>query len=114
MKVLTAVRIKAGELRLGDIYVTRGGEITVKREVIGCRDTTAGDASGDRSPAVELTCSDGTSPLLLQEQVVKAERLLRPLGRVTTDDRRAFADAHLEGLHDEDPREFCPECEARR
>lgn len=42
------------------------------------------------------------------------ERGLRPLGRITDDDRREFAAAHAEGLHDELPREFCPECEAGR
>jgi len=42
------------------------------------------------------------------------ERELRPLGHVTDDDRREFAAAHAEGLHDELPREFCPECETRR
>jgi hypothetical protein len=112
--MLTPIHIKAGELRLGDVYVTRGGGITVKREVIGRRETFAGDATGDPQAAVELTCSDGTSPLLLAEQVVKAERELRPLGRVTDDDRREFAAAHAEGLHDELAREFCPECEAER
>lgn len=30
----------------------------------------------------------------------------------TPEERRQFAEAHAEGLHDEAPREFCPECEA--
>lgn len=111
--MLRAIRIEAGELRLGDIYVTRDGETTVKREVIGGRETVAADATGDPKPAVELTCSDGTSPILLREQVITAERELRPLRRVTDADRQEFALAHAEGLHD-DPRECCPECEADR
>jgi hypothetical protein len=112
--VLTPIRVRARELRLGDLYVTGEGRVTVKREVIGRRETIVGDASGSPQPGLELTCSDGTSPLLLADRRVRAERMLRPLGRVTADDRRAFADAHAEGLHDEMPRDFCPECEARR
>lgn len=85
MKVPTPIRVRAGELRLGDVYVTRSRGITVKREVIGRRETIAGDATGDPQAAVELTCSDGTSPMLLREQIVEAERELRPLGGVTDD-----------------------------
>ncbi len=113
MKVSTPIHIKAGELRLGDIYVTRGGGITVKREVIGRRETVAADAEGDPQAAVELTCSDGTSPMLLLEQMVKAERELRPLGQSRTT-IAASSPPHTEGLHDELAREFCPECETAR
>lgn len=35
----------------------------------------------------------------------------RRLAAVTKLQRRDFAAAHAEGLHDEVPREFCPECE---
>ncbi len=28
----------------------------------------------------------------------------------TKQERQNFSDAHAEGLHDEAPREFCPEC----
>jgi hypothetical protein len=112
--VSTPIRVRARELRLGDLYVTGGRSFTVKREVIGRRETIVADASGDPQPGLELTCSDGTSPLLLADQRVRAERMLRLLGRVTAEDRRDFADAHAEGLHDEMLRDFCPECEARR
>jgi hypothetical protein len=113
-KVLTPIRVRARELRLGDLYVTGRDRVTVKRAVIGRRETVVADASGDPQPGLELTCSDGTSPLLLADQRVRAERMLRPLGRVTADDRRDFAEAHAEGFHDEIPRDFCPECEVRR
>jgi hypothetical protein len=111
---MTPIRVRARELRLGDLYVPGAHRVTVKRAIIGRRETIVADASGDPQPGLELTCSDGTSPLLLAEQHVRAERMLRPHGRVTADDRRDFAEAHAEGLHDEIPREFCPECEARR
>lgn len=113
-KVLTPIRVRARELRLGDLYVTGAHRVTVKRAVIGRRETIVADASGDPQPGLELTCSDGTSPLLLADQHVRAERMLRPLCRVTADDRRDFAEAHAEGLHDEIPRDFCPECEEQR
>jgi hypothetical protein len=112
--VLTPIRVRARELRLGDLYVTGADRVTVKRAVIGRRETVDADASGDPQPGLELTCSDGTSLLLLADQRVRAERMLRPLRRVTADDRRDFAEAHAEGLHDEIPRDFCPECEVRR
>lgn len=35
----------------------------------------------------------------------------RQLKPPTKAQRRDFADAHAEGLHDDSPREFCPECE---
>jgi hypothetical protein len=110
--MLTSIRIKAAELRPGDLYLTDGR--AVKHEVICRDDTAAANANGDPEPALELTCSDGATPILLADQIVSAERDLRPLGRVTDDDRREFAAAHAEGLHDELPREFCPECEASK
>lgn len=112
--MLTRVRLRGGELRAGDIYVTSSDATRVKRKIIECRETVARGANGRREPAIELACADGTTPILLRSQWVRAERDLRPLGRVTAEDRRAFAEAHIEGLHDELPREFCPECEAQR
>lgn len=34
----------------------------------------------------------------------------KPLAAVTKQDRRDFEAAHAEGLHDDLPRDFCPEC----
>ena len=34
--------------------------------------------------------------------------------KVTSEQARDMAAAHAEGLHDELPREGCPECEARK
>lgn len=33
--------------------------------------------------------------------------------RITREQARDMAEAHVEGLHDEDKREGCPECEGR-
>lgn len=33
--------------------------------------------------------------------------------RITREEASDMADAHIEGLHDELPREGCPECEGR-
>ncbi len=113
-KVMTPIRVRARELRLGDFYVTGAHRVTVKRAIIGRRETIVADANGDPKPELELTCSDGTSPLLLADQRVRAERMSRLLGRVTAGDRRDFAEAHAEGLRDEISRDSCPECKARR
>lgn len=34
-------------------------------------------------------------------------------GPIYRDEARGFSDAHADGLHDEAPRQFCPECEGR-
>lgn len=108
--MLTPVRLRASELRVGDLYVT-GSAPAIKRRITALRPTVA-PVAGAPAAAVGLGCADGTTPLVLADQWVRAERDLRPLGRVTNADRRDFSAAHAEGLHAEAPREFCPDCEA--
>jgi len=108
--MLTPVRLRASELRVGDLYVT-GSAPAIKRRIIERRPTVA-PVDGVPAPAVELHCADGSTPLLLASRLVRAERDLRPLGSVTRADRRDFSAAHAEGLHEDAPREFCPDCKA--
>jgi hypothetical protein len=108
--MLTPVRLRGSELRVGDLYVT-GSAPAIKRRITALRPAVA-PVDGVPTPAVELACADGTTPLVLADQMVRAERDLRPLGRVTLSDRREFSVAHAEGLHADAPREFCPDCEA--
>lgn len=109
--MLTPVRLRARELRVGDLYVT-GSAPAIKRKITAFRPTAAPAARGVLAAAVELGCADGSTPVLFGDRWVRAERELRPLGSVTSADRRDFAAAHAEGLHDDAPREFCPDCEA--
>jgi len=108
--MLTPVRLRGSELRVGDLYVT-GSAPAIKRKITTVRPTVA-PVDGVPTAAVELACADGSTPLVLADRLVRAERDLRPLGRVTSADRREFSAAHAEGLHAEAPREFCPDCEA--
>jgi hypothetical protein len=108
--VLTPVRLRGRELRVGDLYVT-GSAPAIKRRITACR-TTVAPVDGVLAAAVELGFADGTTPLLLADQWVRAERDLRPLGSVANAQRREFSAAHAEGLHADAPREFCPDCEA--
>lgn len=108
--VLTPVRLRASELRVGDPYLT--GSAPAIRRRITARRVTVAPVDGVLAAAVELGCADGTTPVLLADQWVRAERDLRPLASVTDPQRRDLAAAHAEGLHADAPREFCPDCEA--
>ena len=108
--MLTEVSLGGRELRVGD-YVSISGSVTLKSQITACQVAIAQGSDGPL-PAVQLRCADGSMPVLLADQLVRAERNLRPLGNVTSRQRRDFEAAHAEGLHDGTPREFCPDCEA--
>ena len=42
------------------------------------------------------------------------DTITKALGMPTYAERLAMLEAHDEGMHDEVPREFCPECERKR
>lgn len=104
--MLTPVRLRGSELRVGDLYVTASAP-AIKRTITAPRPTVA-PVGGALAAAVELRCADGTTPLVLADQGVRAERDLRPLGSVTSAQRHEVSAAHAEGLHGDVPREFLP------
>jgi hypothetical protein len=87
--MLTLVRLRANELRVGDLYVT-GSAPAIKRRITALRPTVA-PVGGALAAAVELRCADGTTPLVLADQGVRTERDLRPLGSVTSAQRHEFS-----------------------
>jgi hypothetical protein len=77
--------IKARDARKGDVYVTRGNGLCVRREVVEVKTYRKGSL-------VQLTCSDHTTPLLDAGQSIVVERDHEDEPVATCESARKFTD----------------------